>query len=82
MSVKSPGEMLGLYCSHTIFKFVNKTLFFKNAQTKNRLLINRLLLTLVRVTGLEPAQFALLGPKPSASTNSATPANSKISMQN
>lgn len=29
---------------------------------------------MVRVTGLEPAQLALLGPKPSASTNSATPA--------
>lgn len=29
---------------------------------------------MVRVTGLEPAQRKLLGPKPSASTNSATPA--------
>ena len=29
---------------------------------------------MVRVTGLEPAQHKLPGPKPGASTNSATPA--------
>lgn len=35
---------------------------------------------MVRVTGLEPAQRKLLGPKPSASTNFATPAYTATSI--
>lgn len=35
---------------------------------------------LVRVTGLEPAQLSPPGPKPGASTNSATPASLSYSL--
>ena len=35
--------------------------------------------TVVRVKGLEPPRLAALGPKPSASTNSATPAYRALS---
>ena len=48
------------------------------SEKSNMLFIFNKIGNLVRVKGLEPPHLAALGPKPSASTNSATPATGAL----